>query len=620
MITPMMKYSLILYHNDYQEFLDRLQDLGLVDITITNWETTDSQRALMTQIEAYRQAGNRLRELEKEEAAQASAKGTQDAASASMASAAGTYPDSKAAYEAYRQAVARLEELNGELNRLTKEIEELQPWGKFDASQLATLRQEGIELHFYSLFSKEYESHQEAWSQQYALSEISRDSLRTYFIVAAPAGEEPDIDAQSIKAPTVDYRSKEAEANRVREKIKAQRAILIGCIPYREAFEQEGVRLTDQLHLEKVSLSGQKEAEETLILLEGWAPAEKQAEVEAVLEATGAFYIKERPTPEDEVPVLLKNGKFARLFELIGNFYALPKYGSMDLTRYFGPFYMIFFGFCLADAGYGLLLALGGLYMLLKGGPKLNSVAKLTMLCGGATVVFGFLMGSFFGIDLKTLPIFAGMKDAFLVTDDLFTLAIGLGIFQLLFGMTLKVITVTRQFGFKYALSTLGWMIVIVSSLAAFLLPDMGVQGFNTQSPAYWVCAGIGLFMMLFLNSPGKNPLVNLGAGLWNTYNDVTGILGDVLSYIRLFAIGLSGGILALVFNQLAFGLSPDIPVIGAIVTLIILLIGHGINLFMSTLSSFVHPMRLTFVEFYKSAGFESTQRAFKPLKHSEKD
>ena len=233
MITPMMKYSLILYHNDYQDFLTRLQDLGLVDITITNWETTDSQRALMTQIEAYRQAGNRLRELEKEEAAQASAKGTQDAASASMASAAGTYPDSKAAYEAYRQAVARLEELNGELNRLTKEIEELQPWGEFDASQLAMLRKEGIELNFYTLFSKEYESHREEWSQQYALSEISRDSLRTYFIVAAPAGEEPDIDAQSIKAPTVDYRSKEAEADRVREKIKAQRAILIGCIPYR---------------------------------------------------------------------------------------------------------------------------------------------------------------------------------------------------------------------------------------------------------------------------------------------------------------------------------------------------------------------------------------------------
>ncbi len=618
MITPMMKYSLILYHNDYQDFLTRLQDLGLVDITITNWETTDSQRALLSRIEAYRQAVTRLGELAKEEA-QASAKGAKEASSA-PASGKNTYPDATAAYEAYRQAVTQLEELHGEQTRLTKEIEELQPWGEFDATQIDKLRQGGIELHFYSLFTKEYESNREAWSQRYALSEISRDSLRTYFIVAVPAGEEPDIDAQPIKAPTADYRGKQAEADQVRKKIEEQRTILIGCIPYRDAFEQESLRLTDQLHLEKVSLSGQKEADDTLILLEGWAPAEKQAEVEAVLEQTGAFYLKERPTPDDEVPVLLKNGKFARLFELIGNFYALPKYGSMDLTRYFGPFYMIFFGFCLADAGYGLLLTLGGLYMLLKGGPKLNSVAKLTMLCGGATIVFGFLMGSFFGIDLKTLPIFEGMKDKFLYTDDLFTLALGLGIFQLLFGMTLKVITVTRQFGFKYTLSTLGWMIVIISSLAAFLLPDMGVQGFSTQSPAYWVCAGIGLFMMLFLNSPGKNPLVNLGSGLWNTYNDVTGILSDVLSYIRLFAIGLSGGILALVFNQLAFGLSPDIPVVGAIVTLIILLIGHGINLFMSTLSSFVHPMRLTFVEFYKSAGFESTQRAFKPLKHSDKD
>lgn len=121
--------------------------------------------------------------------------------------------------------------------------------------------------------------------------------------------------------------------------------------------------------------------------------------------------------------------------------------------------------------------------------------------------------------------------------------------------------------------------------------------------------------MMLFLNNPGKNIFVNFGGGLWNTYNDITGLLSDALSYIRLFAIGLSGGVLAAVFNDLAFGLSPDIPVVGQLVTLIILLIGHGLNLFMSTLSSMVHPLRLTFVEFYKNAGFEASSRTFNPLK-----
>ncbi len=122
---------------------------------------------------------------------------------------------------------------------------------------------------------------------------------------------------------------------------------------------------------------------------------------------------------------------------------------------------------------------------------------------------------------------------------------------------------------------------------------------------------------MLLLNTPGRNPLVNLGSGLWNFYNNLTGLLSDVLSYIRLFAIGLSGGVLALVFNSLADGFVPEGAniVVRILIMLPILLIGHGINLFMSTISSFVHPMRLTFVEFYKNAGFEMASRSFDPLR-----
>ena len=122
---------------------------------------------------------------------------------------------------------------------------------------------------------------------------------------------------------------------------------------------------------------------------------------------------------------------------------------------------------------------------------------------------------------------------------------------------------------------------------------------------------------MLFFNSPGRNPFVNFGLGLWDTYNNLTGILSDVLSYIRLFAIGLSGGILATVFNALADGFVPEGAniVVRLLVMVPILLVGHGINLFMSTISSFVHPMRLTFVEFYKNAGFEMSMRSFEPLR-----
>ena len=142
------------------------------------------------------------------------------------------------------------------------------------------------------------------------------------------------------------------------------------------------------------------------------------------------------------------------------------------------------------------------------------------------------------------------------------------------------------------------------------------IPGFTTSSVAFYVVLGIGAVLMLFFNTPGRNPLLNLGSGVWNFYNNLTGLLSDVLSYIRLFAIGLSGGVLALVFNSLAEGFVPDGAniVVRILIMLPILLIGHGINLFMSTISSFVHPMRLTFVEFYKNAGFEMATRNFEPL------
>ena len=130
----------------------------------------------------------------------------------------------------------------------------------------------------------------------------------------------------------------------------------------------------------------------------------------------------------------------------------------------------------------------------------------------------------------------------------------------------------------------------------------------------YLLLAVAGLLVFV-LNNLRRNVVVNIGAGLWDTYNMVTGLLGDVLSYIRLFALGISGSVLGLVFNDLAMNMSGDIPVLKQVIMLVILLFGHGVNLFMSGLGAFVHPMRLTFVEFYKNSGFEGGGKKYNPLR-----
>lgn len=313
------------------------------------------------------------------------------------------------------------------------------------------------------------------------------------------------------------------------------------------------------------------------------------------------------------MPILLSNNKFARLFEPLTHLYMLPQYNELDLTLFFAPFFMLFFGLCLGDMGYGLLMIVAlpvftKLFQLINP----NFTKWLVVLFGLSTIICGSLSGSFFGFSLYDLdiPFVKSMKEL-LYTDNskMFTLSLVIGVVQILFGMILKAVNLTIQCGFKSALGTIGWLILLLTVGACAVL---GIPYGNPVVVALLVIALVGIFL---LNSPGKNIFLNIGLGLWDTYNMATGLLGDVLSYVRLFALGLSGGILANVFNQMATGMSPDVPVVGFIVTVIIFLIGHGLNIFMNILGAIVHPMRLTFVEFFKNSGYTGGGVGYNPFR-----
>ncbi|MCD8073184.1 MAG: V-type ATP synthase subunit I [Alistipes sp.] len=600
----MKKYDFVLLASQKNDFLNRLQDLGLVDITVRDWEPDEKERELMISIDRHRAAVSRLRAMADDEGVKSAV----------------PYSDPGEAFRAYMEASTEEDQLTARIVQEKKDAEYLEKWGHFSAEKIDELERVGVKLRFFHSYTREFENQRGEWEEQYTIFPVSRSEGMTYFVVIAAPGTEVLINAQEDRAPDMTYGDKLS----VIEQLEAQRDNLKGVIERAAAsvdlIERHGQAEQALLQLEQASGSATRAADGSLVVMEGWATAETEARVDSMLEDyPNLFYIKSDPTPEDEPPVLLKNNRFNRMFELIGSFYSLPKYGTLDMTPFFGPFYVLFFGLCLADAGYGLLLLLAGLY-LSKAKPDMKIASNLVILCGISTVICGSFMGSFFGMDIGEWQAFGNFRNYILSTDNMFALALGLGVVQILFGMCLKVVNLTKQFGFRYSLSTIGWIIVLLSAGAAYVLGQSGEPAhfeMNMVPLWLWVIMGAGGFMMLFLNSPGKNPFLNLGTGLWNTYNHLTGIIGDVLSYIRLFAIGLSGGILASVFNQLALGLSPDIPVVKQVVMVLILVIGHGITLFMSTLSAFVHPMRLTFVEFYGNAGFESTQREFNPLRRN---
>jgi V/A-type H+/Na+-transporting ATPase subunit I len=184
-----------------------------------------------------------------------------------------------------------------------------------------------------------------------------------------------------------------------------------------------------------------------------------------------------------------------------------------------------------------------------------------------------------------------------------------------MFGMILKAVNEIIQFGWKLALGTIGWIILILGLVAIALVNKLGGVDMETLNPFMYGLLAVSGLLILLLNNLKRNLLMNVGVGLWDSYNMVTGIVGDLLSYIRLFALGISSAILGFVFNSLAVSMSGDIPVLSIVFMVIILVIGHSINLFMSGLGSFVHPMRLTFVEFYKNAGFSGGGRRYSPFK-----
>ena len=141
------------------------------------------------------------------------------------------------------------------------------------------------------------------------------------------------------------------------------------------------------------------EVEGSVRMLEGWVPELKKKELDVFLEEQQVVYLSEKPSEEDQVPILLKNNKFAKHYEIIGSLYELPNHKELDMVPFFAPFYMMFFGFSLGDAGYGLfILAVATIVKRKK--PKLKSVLTLAQWLGLATIIFGILTGTFFGINL----------------------------------------------------------------------------------------------------------------------------------------------------------------------------------------------------------------------------
>lgn len=608
MIEPMIRYNLLLYHGDVKPFMEKLRELGMVDITLRDWDAPQQVRDLMAASERYRTVYQRLGSVKP------------GAAEAGQDNDATPFATVHEAVEAYETAAERIAQLENMRAKATTELDELAMWGEFDPQEVRRLReQDGIALRFFEVATKQYDPQ---WEREYAIQVVSQTAGgETYFVVAQPLTENGTAEpvelgsaATELKAPEMTFAQKEAQIEDFLRQEQEQQAVIARAALSRERIWADYLEMKNRVLFDEAVNAGESYADGTVKIVEAWSVAANRDAVEAFLDREGVIYESDKATAGENPPIKLKNHFFARLFEPVGSLYMLPKYNELDMTPFFAPFFMLFFGMCFGDAGYGLLFILAIVLFWRKIPVRFRDYAWLVLFLNIAAVFFGLLTGNMFGIELAKVPALVRFKEYFVSNDNMFNVAVGMGAAQVLFGQILRIFNRSKQNGsFLYGLSTLGWVILMISGILVLL----GVL--PAGSLAFYILLGISGVLIFFLNSPHKNPFINVGAGLYSCYEMATGVVGDLVSYVRLFAIGLCGAIIAQVFNALSVGLSGDIPVLSWIFMAAILAIGHGLNIFISALGAFVHPVRLTFVEFYKNAGFEGGGRRFTPFKRAEK-
>lgn len=605
MIVRMNKYAFMVYHKEYDEFLLRLRDLGVVHVK-GNKSLLDNSFAQKI-LQRRKRIDDSLKVLnainsKKEEVTLAEFKPA-------------TYEEVQITLDKLDNLTQQQNNLQNKLSTVEKDVDYMtNVWGDFSYSLLRKIKESGYAIHFFNCLSSDFK---EEWEKQYTVIQVNTHQSSVYFIVVAPEGEPVKIAAERTKLPQQDLKSLTAEKEQLSTQLAGVEKELDNlAIEEYNTLLYVDKQLQDEFNLTHVRNQTSSELDNKLMLLEGWIPQEKSAELQQALDQGGFFYRKLEIEGNDIVPIKLKNNKFSRLYEPICKMFSLPNYREFDPTPFFAPFFMLFFGLCFADGGYGLLMVVVCGLLKSKVNPDYRPYLSLFQFLGGAALMVGILTGSFFGISLVTIPAFKAVKDYFLTSDNLMTISLVLGIIHILFGKSVAALKTMYQKGAKFGIAPFAVVFLIASLLLAFGLPYMDIHLSETLSNVLLGVAGVSLFIALFYNSPGKNIFLNFGSGIWNMYNVASGLLGDTLSYIRLFAIGLTGGILGGVFNSLAITMTDGMGIIPKVLFMtIILLFGHALNFGLCTISALVHPLRLIFVEYYKNAEFEGGGQSYNPFK-----
>ncbi|MFP4164933.1 MAG: V-type ATP synthase subunit I [Chitinispirillaceae bacterium] len=633
MIVKMKKMDLLLYHKEKEKFLEDLRKLGVVHITEAQVAESPKSQELRGVAHLSERVIKTLKKIQKERNLEPAQK---------------AHGDPQETLHRFEDLAKKKEQLEQELAGLEKDKETLEPWGNFDPENLAKLEKQGVNIRFYSIPEKKFEGMDK---EKYSITVVNRTDGTVYFVTVTrgeglevPKAEEVRLPSNSLEAVSEKIGKTKAELSdidRSMEKLVDRIGIL----------EKYRVEKLNQFNYEKARISMKGQVEGKLLSLSGWFPRDKEKQLRNYVGKYPAYVTTREPYADEDVPVKLKNRSFPTLFEPIVGMYSLPAYDELDVTPFMAPFFAIFFGLCLGDAGYGALLVITTLILRRKVSPKFKPFMLLGFFLALSTFVSGILLNTFFGVTIFGGPgvegqtifptgvqFFAPLSAQEGAAGQIFpamNLAIMLGVIQMLFGIGLQAFVKYKYKGFAAAMEPISTIVVLLGGfvwaahinllnldIAEFTVGPVSIGPLLMSVPqrAGEGLAILGLIGILLFNNIEKKIFIRPLTGLWTLYNFATGTLQNLLSYLRLFALGLAGGLLGAAFNQVAFlPITTEAGEInyaswGIIATILILLAGHGLNLALSAMSAFVHPLRLTFVEFYGALDFRGGSKPFIPF------
>jgi len=496
----------------------------------------------------------------------------------------------------------RTHELELERDALMHRIEALAPWGDFEFPPDEDMSE--LRFWFYVVPQnrlRDLDASDLTWE------EVKRDGRNAYVVVISEREPEgvpaPRVRTGSISRHELESRLEDVELeleDAALERIRLTRwsGLLSRSLA---ALEDRAAR---KLAADQCYDSG------PVFALRAWAPTE-------AVDALGSYAVKHGiamefadPGPEDEPPTLLRNSERTEGGEDLVNFYKTPGYGSWDPSSVVLYSFAIFFAMIISDGGYGLVLAL----MLAYFWKRLSSAAtgrRWRAVLGTlvvTTVVYGVLVGSFFGV-APAPDMFLSRLAVLDVTDTntMMALSVTIGTIHVILGNLMNA----RRYGWSpRALPSLGWAMFVLAGYTLFVATQAGADWLKRPAVAVAV---VGLGFVLAFSGYGARPLSRLGRGLVGLTR-ITAAFGDVLSYLRLFALGLASASLAIAFNGMAADAREAIPGVGLLVALLILVIGHSLNLLLAVASGFIHGLRLNVIEFL-NWGLPEEGPLFRPFK-----